>query len=96
MRRQPKARTTKSKSRIDDFFQIKESAHKRRKDHKVQLEINMHRLGSKIVELHHLKKRSGTYLSGTCFSGQEMVVFSRPSSESGISIEIRVESRMIT
>lgn len=56
MRRQPKARTTKSKSRIDDFFQIKEKAHKRRQEHEVQLEINMERLGSKIVELHKLKK----------------------------------------
>ncbi|MDY0780507.1 ABC-F family ATP-binding cassette domain-containing protein [Tenacibaculum sp. IB213877] len=56
MRRQPKARTTKSKSRIDDFFEIKQKAHQRRKDHEVQLEINMERLGSKIVELHKLKK----------------------------------------
>ncbi|PIX12564.1 MAG: ABC transporter, partial [Flavobacteriaceae bacterium CG_4_8_14_3_um_filter_31_8] len=52
MRRQPKARTTKSKSRIDDFYQIKEKAQQRRIDHKVQLEINMERLGSKILELH--------------------------------------------
>ena len=56
MRRQPKARTTKSKSRIDDFYEIKEKAHKRRQDHKVQLEINMERLGSKILELHKIKK----------------------------------------
>jgi ATP-binding cassette subfamily F protein uup len=56
MRRQPKARTTKSKSRIDDFHHIKEIAHKRRKDHIVQLEINMERLGSKIVELHNVSK----------------------------------------
>jgi len=59
MRRQPKARTTKSKSRIDDFFEIKEKAHQRRKEHEVQLEINMERLGSKIVELHKLKKNFG-------------------------------------
>ena len=59
MRRQPKARTTKSKSRIDDFQEIKEKAHKRRQDHTVQLEINMERLGSKIVELHKLKKSFG-------------------------------------
>jgi ATP-binding cassette subfamily F protein uup len=59
MRRQPKARTTKSKSRIDDFFEIKERAHKRRKDHVVQLEINMERLGSKIVELHKVSKAFG-------------------------------------
>ncbi|MCB0445633.1 MAG: ABC-F family ATP-binding cassette domain-containing protein, partial [Gelidibacter sp.] len=50
MRRQPKARTTKSKSRIDDFHSIKEKAHQRRNDHTVQLELNMERLGSKIVE----------------------------------------------
>ena len=56
MRRQPKARTTKSKSRIDDFYQIKEKAHQRRNNHKVQLEINMERLGSKIVELHKISK----------------------------------------
>lgn len=56
MRRQPKARTTKSKSRIDDFFEIKKKAHQRRQEHQVQLEINMERLGSKIVELHNIKK----------------------------------------
>jgi ATP-binding cassette subfamily F protein uup len=56
MRRQPKARTTKSKSRIDDFQDIKDRAHKRRQDHQVQLELNMERLGSKIVELHNIGK----------------------------------------
>jgi len=56
MRRQPKARTTKSKSRIDDFHDIKARAHKRRQDHIIQLEINMERLGSKIVELHRVSK----------------------------------------
>jgi len=59
MRRQPKARTTKSKSRIDDFYVIKEAASKRRKDHKVQLEIDMHRMGTKILELHHISKSFG-------------------------------------
>ncbi|WP_062053437.1 ABC-F family ATP-binding cassette domain-containing protein [Aquimarina longa] len=56
MRRQPKARTTKSKSRIDDFYEIKDRAHKRRNDHEVQLEINMERMGSKILELHKISK----------------------------------------
>ncbi|MBE7651805.1 ABC-F family ATP-binding cassette domain-containing protein [Tenacibaculum finnmarkense genomovar finnmarkense] len=56
MRRQPKARTTKSKSRTDDFYEIKEKAHKRRNEHEVQLEINMERLGSKILELHKMHK----------------------------------------
>ncbi len=50
MRRQPKARTTKSKSRIEDFYQIKEKAHSRRKEHKMELEINMERMGNKVVE----------------------------------------------
>jgi ATP-binding cassette subfamily F protein uup len=59
MRRQPKARTTKSKSRIDDFYEIKKRAQNRRKDHKVQLEINMERLGSKVVEYHNVSKSFG-------------------------------------
>ncbi|MEC3907327.1 ABC-F family ATP-binding cassette domain-containing protein [Tamlana sp. 2201CG12-4] len=56
MRRQPKARTTKSKSRIDDFADIKHRAHQRRNDHQVQLELNMERLGSKILEFHKVSK----------------------------------------
>ena len=57
MRRQPKARTTKSKSRQDDFYVIKEKAHSRRKDHQIELEINMERMGSKVVELHNVSKK---------------------------------------
>ncbi len=59
MRRQPKARTTKSKSRIDDFHEIKARANQRRTEHEVQLELNMERLGSKIVELHNINKSYG-------------------------------------
>lgn len=59
MRRQPKARTTKSKSRIDDFNEIKKKAHQRRSDHQIQLELNMERLGSKILELHNVSKSYG-------------------------------------
>ncbi|MDB9889337.1 ABC-F family ATP-binding cassette domain-containing protein [Flavobacteriaceae bacterium] len=59
MRRQPKARTTKSKSRIDDFAQIKERAHQRRLDHEIQLEIDMERMGTKILECHKLFKSFG-------------------------------------
>ena len=59
MRRQPKARTTKSKSRQDDFYEIKEKAESRRKDNKVELEINMERMGSKIIELHKISKKFG-------------------------------------
>jgi len=56
MRRQPKARTTKSKSRQDDFYVIKEKAESRRKENVVELEINMERMGSKIIELVKLNK----------------------------------------
>jgi len=59
MRRQPKARTTKSKSRIQDFHEIKDRASQRRNNHKVELELNMERLGSKIVEFHNVTKSYG-------------------------------------
>jgi len=59
MRRQPKARTTKSKSRIEDFKIIKEKANQRRNEHQVQLEINMERLGSKMIEMHKVQKSFG-------------------------------------
>lgn len=57
MRRQPKARTTKSKSRQDDFYKIKSVAESRRKENVVELEINMERMGSKIIELHKIYKK---------------------------------------
>ncbi|CAI8276092.1 MAG: Energy-dependent translational throttle protein EttA [Flavobacteriaceae bacterium] len=56
MRRQPKARTTKSKSRIEDFKEIKHRSQQRRNDHEVQLELNMERLGTKIVEFFKVSK----------------------------------------
>jgi ATP-binding cassette subfamily F protein uup len=68
MRRQPKARTTKSKSRQDDFYEIKEKAESRRKDNKVELEINMERMGSKIIELHKISKKFGEKVILTNFS----------------------------
>ena len=68
MRRQPKARTTKSKSRIDDFSEIKDKAHKRRNDHQVELELNMERLGTKVVEIHKIAK---SYDNNTLFNGFE-------------------------
>ena len=59
MRRQPKARTTKSKSRIDDFTEIKSRAHQRRNDHEMELELNMERMGTKVVEYHNVSKSYG-------------------------------------
>jgi ATP-binding cassette subfamily F protein uup len=60
MSKQPKARTTKSKSRIEDFNTIKEKAQQRRNDHEVQLEINMERLGSKMIEMQKVSKAFNT------------------------------------
>ncbi|WP_322550335.1 ABC-F family ATP-binding cassette domain-containing protein [Flavobacterium psychraquaticum] len=62
MRRQPKARTTKSKSRQDDFYVIKEKAESRRKENVVELEINMERMGSKIIEMVKLHKSFGDHV----------------------------------
>jgi len=59
MRRQPKARGTKSKARIDSFYDVEKSAKKRIKNDKVQLEVQMSRLGSKILELHKVSKAYG-------------------------------------
>ena len=56
MRKQPKARTTKSKSRIDEFKEIKQRAQQRRVEHEVQLELHMERLGTKLVELVKVSK----------------------------------------
>ncbi|MCH1437378.1 MAG: ABC-F family ATP-binding cassette domain-containing protein [Flavobacteriales bacterium] len=59
MRRQPKARGTKSKARIESFYEVEKSAKQRIKNDKVQLEIQMTRLGSKILELHKVSKAYG-------------------------------------
>lgn len=56
MRRQPQARGTKSKARIDNFYDIKDAAHQKLGNEKVQLEMKMERLGSKILEVHKLRK----------------------------------------
>lgn len=59
MRRTPQARTTKSKSRIDAFYETEELAKTRRKERPMELEINMERLGSKVIELHKVTKSFG-------------------------------------
>jgi len=43
----------------DDFAEIKARAHKRRNDNTVELEINMERMGSKILEFHKISKSYG-------------------------------------
>ena len=59
MRRMPQARTTKSKSRIDKFYDIKESIRNKRNEDQVQILIEPVRLGSKIVEFHNVSKSFG-------------------------------------
>jgi len=59
MRKQPKARTTKSKSRIDSFYELKEKASVDLTEGEMKLEINITRLGGKILEFHHVHKSYG-------------------------------------
>lgn len=59
IRRTPSARTGKSKSRIQNFDDIKKSASRQIKNDQVQLEVKMERLGSKILEMHRVKKSYG-------------------------------------
>ncbi|MEO6132726.1 MAG: ABC-F family ATP-binding cassette domain-containing protein [Saprospiraceae bacterium] len=54
IRRMPKARTTKNKARIDNFEVVKAAAARVIYRDTVQMEIDMQRLGSKILECHHL------------------------------------------
>jgi ATP-binding cassette subfamily F protein uup len=55
MRRQPKA-NNKIKIASGRFYEIKDKAQSRRKENKVELEINMERMGSKIIELHKIQE----------------------------------------
>ena len=59
MRRMPKARGTKSKARIESFYELKKQATKRIDKEEVELQINPERLGSKILELHKISKSFG-------------------------------------
>ncbi|HRN49012.1 MAG TPA: ABC-F family ATP-binding cassette domain-containing protein [Niabella sp.] len=59
MRKQPKARTTKSKSRQDAFYDIERTAGMRIEDAQVQLQMKMNRLGGKVVEMKKVNKNFG-------------------------------------
>jgi ATP-binding cassette subfamily F protein uup len=56
MRRQPKARTTKSKARIDAFGVLDDKTKELRPNQEVELSIKMSNQGNKILELHHIGK----------------------------------------
>ncbi len=65
-RKMPRARTVKSKSRMESFHDLKESLVRSDDPNAIELEINMSRMGSKIVEFHKVKKKFGetTVLDG--------------------------------
>jgi ABC transport system ATP-binding/permease protein len=56
MRRQPQARTTKSKARIDAFYQLKEEASVQQDNQMGEINMRITRLGSKILELQNVSK----------------------------------------
>lgn len=59
MRRQPQARATKAKSRIDSFYEIEERAKLRHNNDTVQLDVKASYLGSKIFEAKYVSKAYG-------------------------------------
>jgi len=59
MRKQPKARTTKSKSRQDNFYVVEARAKQRIEDQQVELQVKMNRLGGKIAELKKVYRSFG-------------------------------------
>lgn len=59
MRKQPKARTTKSKSRQDNFYEVEAKAKQRMEEQQLQLQMKMNRLGGKVIELKKLYKNYG-------------------------------------
>ncbi|MGN6294698.1 MAG: ABC-F family ATP-binding cassette domain-containing protein [Chitinophagaceae bacterium] len=59
MRKQPKARTTKSKSRQDNFYEVEKKAKQRVEDQQLELQMKMNRLGGKVVEMKKVYKNFG-------------------------------------
>ena len=59
VRKQPRARTTKSKSRVDAFYDVEKKARAKKIEKKIELSVKVERIGSKIIELHKLQKAFG-------------------------------------
>lgn len=57
MRRQPKARGTKAKYRIEAFHELQARASQDVKKDKMELDIKEARQGGKVLEVHHVSKR---------------------------------------
>jgi ABC transport system ATP-binding/permease protein len=56
IRRQPKARSTKAKYRVDAFEETKEKAFNKREEREIELKVTSQRLGNKIIEIEKLNK----------------------------------------
>ena len=61
MRKQPRARTVKSKSRQDRFGTIEKAAKQAQSEQTLQLQLKMSRLGGKIIELKKVYKSYGDF-----------------------------------
>jgi ATP-binding cassette subfamily F protein uup len=59
IRRQPKARSTKAKYRVDAFEETKEKASQKREDRDIELQVSAQRLGNKIIEIEKMSKSYG-------------------------------------
>ncbi|MEI7801353.1 MAG: ABC-F family ATP-binding cassette domain-containing protein [Bacteroidota bacterium] len=59
VRKMPKARTSKSKSRVDAFSDIEEKVKSRKKEEALRLEVKMNRIGGKVLELKKVYKQYG-------------------------------------
>lgn len=59
MRKQPKARTTKSKSRQDNFYDVEKKAKQQLGEDQLELQMKMSRLGGKVVEMKKVYKQYG-------------------------------------
>ncbi|MCO6497409.1 MAG: ABC-F family ATP-binding cassette domain-containing protein [Chitinophagaceae bacterium] len=59
MRRQPQARTTKSRSRQDAFYDLKEKVAGKEEQEDISLQVKMTRLGGKIIEMKKVYKSFG-------------------------------------
>jgi ABC transport system ATP-binding/permease protein len=59
MRRMPKARRHKAKSRIESFYDLKEKAAGRPEDKSININVNISRMGSKILEIKNVSKSYG-------------------------------------
>lgn len=59
MRRQPQARGTKSRARIESFYELEERLRKEREAGKVRLDVKAAYIGKKIFEVKELSKRFG-------------------------------------